>query len=186
MTMTAPTIRTLQKPFLDNCSLTYYGKIMGIETYVETVRNRLTSWQVEVTIERREAEMSYLRADARWLKEVGRDNVVSVTSVKVGRRTTDFPQGTIYSEFGYEILFKSGAIGLVCPREPSSDELDALVVGSSGYLHGLAVWRKRGNVVGRPVPWLMTKQGARKRLNPNSVPRVCAAELYARARGDQP
>lgn len=152
------------------------------ETFVETRRNKITSWQTRVTVTRVPAAVSDLSQTARWLLTVGVANIVSVELLKIERQSVDFPSSHPYVEEGFEVRFACGAVGYV-NRYREQQELDALVVGTDGYLHGLAVWRKRGHIVGSPVPWIGTKFGRRARLNPDRLPRCCAAELYARAQG---
>lgn len=152
------------------------------ETFVEMSRNKSTSWQTRVTVTREPAAVSDLSQTARWLLTVGAANIVSVELLKIERQSVDFPSSHPYVEEGFEVRFACGAIGYV-NKHREQQELDALVVGTEGYLHGLSVWRKRGHIVGSPVPWLRTKFGRRSRLNPDRLPRCCAAELYARAQG---
>lgn len=154
---------------------------MSTETFVETRRNKLTSWQTRVTVIRTAAKVEDLNRKARWFQTVGAE-VVKVERVSVTRNSVEFPNSSPYEEKGWEVTFKCGARGYVTDYRDGS-ELNALVVGTKGYLHGLAVWRKHGNIVGSPVPWFMAQPSARKRQNANTAPRCCAAELYARAAG---
>jgi hypothetical protein len=151
------------------------------ETFIETSKNRLTSWQTRVTIEYGAATVSDLDQKARWFKEVGQF-VTAVRRVKITRQDVTFSNGNPVSDEGFEVDFECGAKGWICERRDWA-ELDALVVGTKGYLHGLAVWRKRGHIVGSPCPWFRAQKSARSRQNPNSAPRTCAAELYVRAAG---
>lgn len=154
---------------------------MNTTTFIETRKNRLTSWQTRVTVEKTEATVSDLR-DARWLQTIGADQIVKVERCKVTRQSVEFASSHPYIEEGWEITFECGARGWVTDYRDGS-ELNALVVGTKGYLHGLAVWRKHGNIVGSPVPWFLAQPSARKRQNANTAPRCCAAELYNRAAG---
>ena len=153
---------------------------MTTETFTETCRQPLNgyTWEVTVSVTRTPLSVGHLNQEARWFQTVGSE-VTKVEWVSVSR-LSDLG-GTPYTEAGFEVTFKCGAVGYVTagPHE----ELNALVVGGKGYLHGLAVWRKHGNLVGSPVPWFQCQWGARKRLKANSAPRCCAAELYARAAG---
>ncbi len=148
-------------------------------------KNKISSWPVVITTTR--TEVCIADMNGRWLDHIGVNQVVKVEHVKThtvtGRTHTvtgSFGGGSI--EAGFEVTFKCGAIGFVSQR-PHGQELDALIVGTKGYLHGLAVWRKRGHIVGTPVPWFRTQKSARAHQNPNTAPRTCAAELYARAAG---
>jgi len=139
------------------------------------------SWKTRVTVEHTPAAITDLNQNARWFQTVGSE-VVSVTRVKVTHQSVDYPSSTPYTEEGWEVTFKCGARGYVNANK-EWPELDALVVGTKGYLHGLAVWRKHKNIVGSPVPWFGAQPSTRARQNANTAPRCCAAELYARAAG---
>lgn len=150
------------------------------ETFIKGRSNKLTSWQTRVTVEKTSATLADLDQTARWFQTVGSE-VVSISRVKVTHQDVTFP-GNPYSEEGFEVTFKCGARGYIVEYRDWS-ELNALVVGTKGYLHGLAVFRKRGNIVGSPVLWFGAQPSARGRQNANTAPRCCAAELYARAAG---
>jgi hypothetical protein len=150
------------------------------ETFVETSKNKLTSWETTVTVERTPATIEDLDWSARWFETVGAQ-VAKVERVKVTRKTDT---STPYTETGFEVTFLCGAKGWITVYGGAQGaELNALVVGGKGYLHGLAVWKKRSYTVGNCVPWFTAQMGARKRLNANTAPKCCAAELYARAAG---
>lgn len=153
---------------------------MTTTTFIETTKNKFATWETRVTIERTEATVLDLDQNSRWYQEL-RGEIVSVERVKVSREDVEFPRNP-YVENGFEVTFKCGARGYV-PADRRHQELDALVIGTKGYLHGLAVWRKRCWIVGAPTPWFRAQQGPRKRLSPERAPRCCAAELYARAAG---
>jgi hypothetical protein len=142
-------------------------------------KNKVHAWEVVVTIERTPATVADL-GESRWLSAVGADQIVSVERIAVSQSTVLYPSPS-RPEGGFEVLFKCGARGFVNGHE--FQELDALLVGTKGYLHGLAVWRKRGHIVGTPVPWFRAQRSVRTYQNPNRAPRCCAAELYARAAG---
>lgn len=152
---------------------------MATECFVKTRKNRCGTFGTLVTKETEPATVADLDREARWFRTVGH-LITRVTRVAVSLNSVEFP-GYPYTESGFEVEFECGAVGYV-PNRPHS-ELDGLVVNGKGYLHGLAVWRKRGKIVGNPVPWALTKHGPRARLNPDRLPRVCAAELYSRAAG---
>lgn len=156
---------------------------MTTTTFTETRKNKLTTWHVTVTVEKTPATISDLNQEARWFKTVGSE-VVSVERVKVTRQDADFPSAHPYIEEGFEVTFKCGARGYITEYlRDIHAELNALVVGTDGYLHGLAVFPKRGNIVGTPVPWFTAQPSKRGRQSANRAPRCCAAELYARAAG---
>ena len=152
-----------------------------ITTTTLTLKNKVHTWQMTVTVERTPATVADL-GESRWLTTVGADQVVSVTRLSVAQNNVKFPHPDPYTERGFEVVFKCGAIGFVNVRQPHQ-ELDAVIVGTKGYLHGLAVWRKHGHIVGTPVPWFRAQRSARGYQNPDRAPRCCAAELYARAAG---
>lgn len=152
-----------------------------VQTAILTFKNRLVSWQMVNTIESVPAAVSDLNPEARWLKTIGIDQISSVRRIRCTMNTVLRPVPAPQATVGFEITFKCGARGFICHRD--MPELDALIVGTKGYLHGLAVWRKHGRIVGTPVAWFIGQRSARGYQNANSAPRVCAAELYARAAG---
>jgi len=153
---------------------------MSTTTFIESKKFRNHVSETRVTVEKTAATIADLNQNARWFQTVGSE-VVSVERVKVSRESVAY-QSTPYTEEGFEVTFKCGARGYVNDRK-EFPELDALVVGTEGYLHGLAVWRKHRWIVGCPTPWFRAQMGRRARLSPERAPRCCAAELYARAAG---
>jgi hypothetical protein len=139
------------------------------------------NWKTRVTVEKTPATIADLDQNARWFQTLGSE-VVSVERVKVTHQNIEYPSTSPYAEQGFEVVFKCGARGYIVEYRDGS-ELNALIVGTKGYLHGLAVWRKHKNIVGSPVPWFGAQASARGRQNANTAPRCCAAELYARAAG---
>lgn len=152
------------------------------ETFVKTHRNKFYPRQTHVTVVRTEARKLDLDLTARWIKTIGATEIVKVVRVTVIQNDVQFPAKTPFEDVGFEVTFKSGAVGYVNAHR-EHQELDALLVGTKGYLHGLAVWRKHGNIVGTPCAWFSAQKGPRARLNPNTAPRCCALELYYRAAG---
>lgn len=152
-----------------------------VQTTLLTFKNKVHTWQVVNTIESLPATIEDLNPEARWLQTIGADQIESVKRVRCTSNAVLYPSTQPCAYVGFEVLFKSGARGFISHRE--HPELDALIVGTKGYLHGLAVFRKRGNIVGTPVCWFRSQRSARGYQNPNTAPRVCAAELYARAAG---
>lgn len=149
-----------------------------------TFKNKVASFPVVVTTTRSPATVADLNPEGRWLKIIGADQIEKIVRVKVNTRVGQYAltsNDSGYTESGFEVTFKSGAIGFVNNRD--YQELDALIVGTKGYLHGLAVFRKHSQIVGTPVPWFRAQRSARGFQNPNTAPRTCAAELYARAAG---
>jgi hypothetical protein len=149
------------------------------ESFVEVGKNKITSWETTVTVERTPATIDDLDWKSRWFMDVG-SQIAKVERCKITR--TFEKSSNPYVETGFEVTFLCGAKGWITVYRDYS-ELNALVVGTKGYLHGLAVWRKHRNIVGHCVPWFTAQMGDRKRLNANTAPRCCAAELYARAAG---
>ena len=151
-----------------------------------TFKNKLTSWKRDFHVQRTEANVSDLKA-ARWMEHVPVASIVKVARVKVWGTDSQFPTpaGVVPAyDCGWEVTFRSGAVAYVTDYADGHSEINALVVNGKGYLHGLAVWRKRGHIVGSPCPWFRTQASARgKLLNPNTAPRCCALELYERAAG---
>ncbi len=152
-----------------------------VRTVLLTNKNRVHTWQTLATVESLPATVADLNLNARWFHTVG-DQVRGVTRVQCSMNDVLFPHPSPPVTAGFEVVFQCGAIGFVPDRD--HPELDALLVGTKGYLHGLAVWRKRGFIVGTPVSWFRAQPSERGYQNPNSAPRCCAAELYARARGE--
>lgn len=163
--------------------LGFRSRGMKTTDYIETTKLSLFTHRVHVVVTKVPATVADLNQSARWFQTVGHE-VHTVERVQVSRYSlssvTGQP-GTPYTTEGFEVSFKCGARGFV--RADGYQELDALVVGQKGYLHGLAVWRKHKHIVGTPTPWFRAQQGARARLNADRAPRCCAAELYARAAG---
>lgn len=151
---------------------------MSTETFIETLKPG--NIQISVTIERTPAAVSDLNTSARWYQTVGTE-VTSVERVKVTRESVSFPGNPMVTE-GFQVSFRCGAVGWITEYRESA-ELDALVMGTKGYLHGLAVWRKHKHIVGHCTAWFRCQRSARARMNPDSAPKCCAAELYARAAG---
>ena len=151
--------------------------------YIETTKLGSYQYRVHVVVTKTPATVQDLNQSARWFQTVGNE-VHTVERVQVRRYSlsavTGQP-GEPYTTEGFEVSFKNGARGFIMAH--GHQELDALVVGQKGYLHGLAVWRKHRHIVGVPTPWFRAQQGARARLNADRAPRCCAAELYARAAG---
>lgn len=156
---------------------------MNTTTTTVTRKNKLQTWQFLVTIESEPVSLDDL--SGRWLDSVGRDQVMSAHKIRVMANDVKYPHPNPSSTPGYEILFKCGARGFVLDRGPKNggQELDALIVGTKGYLHGLAVWKKYGQTRGHCVGWFSAQRAVRGLQNPNTAPRCCAAELYARAAG---
>ena len=151
---------------------------MNTETFVETLKPG--NVQINVTIVRIPADVSDLNTSARGFLTVGAE-ISSVERVTVTRESATYPGNPMITE-GFQVTFRCGAVGWITPRR-EMDELDALVVGTTGYLHGLAVFRKHKHIVGSPTPWFRCQRSKRARMNPDSAPKCCAAELYARAAG---
>ncbi len=155
---------------------------MTTESFVETRKKHGFVFETSVTVEREPASVLYLNRKSRWFQTVG-DSIVSVEKVKVTRNSVKHPSSNPYVEQGFEVTFACGARGYIVERSDGSAELDALMVGTTPYLHGLAVWPKHGSIVGAPVPWLLAQRTKRGRASANTAKRCCAAELYARAEG---
>jgi hypothetical protein len=158
--------------------------MMTTTTTTVSFKNKLTSWDRDYHLQRTDAKVSDLKK-ARWMQHVPVADVVQVRRVKVWATDPTFPSTLEPAyDLGWEVTFRSGALAYVTDYNDGHSEINALVINGKGYLHGLAVWRKRGHIVGTPCAWFRTQKSVRgKPLNPNTAPRCCAAELYARAAG---
>ena len=155
-------------------------------TTTVTFKNKLIAWKRDFHVQRTDAKVSDLK-EARWMEHVPVADIVKVSRVKVWSSDPQFPASASFEppfDCGWEVTFRSGALAYITDYGNGHSEINALVIGGKGYLHGLTVWRKHGHIVGSPCAWLRTQASARgKLLNPNTAPRCCALELYERAAG---
>lgn len=153
-------------------------------TTTVTFKNKLITWLRDFHISRTDATVADLKK-ARWMEHVPVSDVLKVSRVKVWATDPKFPSTLEPAyDLGWEVTFRSGAIGYITDYKDGHSEINALVINGKGYLHGLAVWRKRGHIVGTPCAWFRTQKSVRgKPMNPNTAPRCCALELYVRAAG---
>lgn len=155
-------------------------------TTTVTFKNKITTWARDFHVQRTDAKVSDLKK-ARWMEHVPVETVVKVSRVKVWATDPKFPAPAGFEpgyDIGWEVTFANGVIAYITDYGDGRSEINALVINGKGYLHGLAVWRKRGHIVGTPCAWFRTQKSVRGRpLNPNTAPRCCALELYYRAAG---
>lgn len=149
-------------------------------TRVVDLKNGPVAWQLEITIEMTPATKADLHS--RWFDFCGH-RIKSVKRIKVCARDCKHPAANTTPLPAFEVEFENGSRGFVSDR--GHQELDALVVGGKGHLHGLAVWKKYRQTRGTPVSWFRAQPSARGLQNPNSAPRECAATLYALATGEE-
>jgi hypothetical protein len=155
-------------------------------TTTVTFKNKIISWDRDFHVQRTDAQAADLKK-ARWMEHVPVADIVKVSRVKVWATDPKFPASAGFEppyDCGWEVSFRSGALAYITDYGDGHSEINAIVINGKGYLHGLAVWRKRGHIVGSPCAWFRTQAGSRgKLLNPNKAPRCCALELYKRTAG---
>jgi hypothetical protein len=152
---------------------------MPTESFVETRKNKLTTWTSTVTVTRTPATLSEKRIiRARWFDYVG-DFVTACFNVEV---TVDHGHGQVWTETFFEIVTPYGKGCVVATRD--GEELDVFIPndGHKALLYGF--WMKHGHKVGHAGYYVRANH-----LNADSRTRVehtCPARIYAAARGDVP
>jgi hypothetical protein len=151
---------------------------MTSETFVETRKNRLTSWSNTITVTRTPATLSERRMTrARWFDYVG-DFVIACFNVAVTVRDNF---GREITETFFEIVTETGR-GCVTLYQ-DGEELDVFIPNESGHkalLHGF--WMKRGHKVGHAGLYVRANRidaDSRKRVD-----HTCPARIYQWARGE--
>jgi len=154
-------------------------------TRIVDLKNGFVAWQLEITIEMAPATKADLHS--RWFDFCGH-KIKSVKRISVSAAYVSAKDANLSAKFiptpAFEVEFENGSRGFVSDRG-DHQELDALVVGGKGHLHGLSVWKKYRQTRGTPVSWFRAQPSARGLQNPNTAPRECAATLYSLATGEE-
>src|SRR5947208_15599117 len=118
---------------------------MTTTTTTVTFKNKLTSWKRDFHVQRTDAKASDLKK-ARWMEHVSVADIVKVSRVKVWSTDPQFLASAGFVpayDCEWEVTFRSGAIAYVTDYPDGHSEINAIVIGGKGYLHGLAVWSKQ-------------------------------------------
>jgi hypothetical protein len=149
---------------------------MNTETFTETRRNKIASWQSTITVTRTPATLSKSRMTrARWFDYVG-DHVTACFEVEV---TVKSEHGEPRTEKFLEIVTPHGR-GCVVAYGDGDEELNVFIPNSGkALLYGF--WRKHGHMVGHAGYYVRGNH-----LNADSrskVDHTCPAVIYATASG---
>lgn len=147
---------------------------MTSTTFVETSKNRLTSWTTEITVSRERVSLSKYRMERpRWFDYVG-DHVIECFKV-----TVSFGKGeSSWNDTYFEVVTPFGK-GCVIDFQDGSEL--AAFIPNSGKALITGCWKKYGSYRGHAVSYLRGNH-----LNPNSrtkVEHTCLAKIYNIASG---
>jgi len=147
---------------------------MTPSTFVETSRNKVTSWTTEITVSREPISLSKYRMERpRWFDYVG-DHITECFKVTLTFTTNS----TTWTDTYFEVVTSAGK-GCVIDYEHSS-ELEAFIPNSGkALIHGC--WKKYGKYRGHAVGYMQANK-----VNVNSrtkVEHTCPAKIYNIAAG---